>query len=182
MSLTYSTMSRLGMKAPDFQLMATDGKTWSLADFAGHPTLLVVFTCNHCPYARAVEERLIRIGRDYIPKGLAMAAINSNDAAVVPEDSFDNMRLRAREKGFPYPYCRDETQQTAHAYGAACTPDPFLFDAGRKLVYRGRVDDNWQHPEKVSRSDLREAIEAVLAGRPPRGDQMASMGCNIKWK
>ncbi len=182
MALTYSVMTQLGQQPPDFELPATDGQTYSLASFAGAKALLVVFTCNHCSYAKAVEDRLIRIGRDYSGQGLAMVAINSNNAEQYPDDSFDKMVERAKEKNFPYSYCYDASQEVAKAYQAACTPDPFLFDANQRLVYRGRIDDNWQEAEKVTRNDLREAIEAVLAGRPVITDQMASMGCNIKWK
>ena len=182
MVLTYSKMSALGMAAPDFALPATDGKTCTLASFREAPALLVVFTCNHCPYAQAVEDRLIAIGRDYAGRGLAVALINSNDAENYPEDSFPNMKRRAEARRYPFPYCYDESQAVARAYGAACTPDPFLFDAARRLVYRGRIDDNWQEPARVQRHELREAIEAVLAGRPAPGEQMASLGCNIKWK
>lgn len=182
MSLTYSTMSGLGMQAPDFHLPATDGKTYSLASFAEAPALLVVFTCNHCPYAQAVEERLIQLGRDFGPRGLAVVLINSNDAQAYPEDSFEKMKGRARQKQYPFPYCHDASQAVARAYQAACTPDPYLFDSERRLVYRGRIDDNWKEPDQVTRRELREAIQALLEGQPVPGEQRASMGCNIKWK
>lgn len=182
MSLTYSTMMPLGTRAPDFALPATDGITRTLDGFAGCPALLVVFTCNHCPYAQAVQDRLLRLGRDFIPRGLGMILINSNDAREYPEDSFENMKRRAEENRYPFPYAYDESQAVARAYRAACTPDPFLFDRERRLVYRGRIDDNWKEPDKVTRQDLREAIEAVLAGRPAAQEQLASLGCNIKWK
>ena len=182
MSLTYSTMMELGTRAPDFALPATDGKTHALADFADCRALLVVFTCNHCPYAKAVEDRLIRIGRDLIPQGLGMILINSNDAQEYPDDSFENMKKRSDEKRYPFPYALDASQEVARAYRAACTPDPYLFDAERRLVYRGRIDDNWKEPDQVTRHDLRDAIAALLAGRPVPGEQFASLGCNIKWK
>lgn len=182
MALTHSNMMELGTPAPNFNLPATDGKTYSLDDFSDARLLLVVFTCNHCPYAKAVEDRLIRIGRDYQPKGLAMVLINSNDTENYPDDSFENMKQRAEEKDYPFPYCFDETQEVAKVYKAACTPDPYLFDADRKLIYRGRIDDNWQEPDKVTRTDLRDAIEAALAGQPVAEEQFSSMGCNIKWK
>ena len=182
MALTYSTMLELGTKAPDFNLPATDGKDRGPADFQGAKALLIVFTCNHCPYAQAVEDRLVRIAEDFGPKGLATVLINSNDVVNYPDDSFDKMKERAKAKGFPFPYCLDETQDVAREYHAACTPDPFLFDADQRLAYRGRIDDNWQEPDKVTRHELREAIEAVLEGRPAASEQIASMGCNIKWK
>jgi peroxiredoxin len=182
MSLTYSAMMELGTRAPDFALTATDGKTYSLASFADCSALLVVFYCNHCPYAQAVEDRLIRLGHDYIPKGLGMILISSNDVSQYPEDSFEEMCRRAEDKDYPFPYAYDESQSVAHAYHAACTPDPFVFDAERRLFYRGRIDDNWKEPSKVKRQDLRAAIEAVLLGRPMPAEQLASLGCNIKWK
>lgn len=182
MALTESKMAELGMPAPDFNLPATDGKTYSLDDFANTKGLLVVFTCNHCPYAQAVEDRLIALGKEFMPKGLGMVLICSNDAQTHPDDSFDNMQTRAERKGYPFPYLHDESQEVARAYMAACTPDPFLFDANGKLVYRGRIDDNWENPSQVSRQDLREAVEALLAGRPVDSDQKPSLGCNIKWK
>ncbi len=182
MALTYSTMLELGTKVPDFNLPATDGKDHGPADFQWAKALLIVFTCNHCPYAQAVEDRLVRIAEDFGPKGLGTVLINSNDVVNYPDDSFDKMKERAEAKGFPFPYCLDETQDVARAYHAACTPDPFLFDADQRLAYRGRIDDNWQEPDKVTRHELREAIEAVLEGRPAASEQNASMGCNIKWK
>ena len=182
MVLVNSTMLELGTSAPPFSLPATDGSTVSLDDFKGAKALLIVFTCNHCPYAQAVEDRLIRIGRDFGPRGLATVLISANDAENFPDDSFDKMKERAEAKDYPFPYCHDESQEVARAYHAACTPDPFLFDGDLKLVYRGRIDDNWQEPEKVTRNDLRDAIEATLAGKSASADQKASLGCNIKWK
>lgn len=182
MVLTNSMMVKLGSPAPDFSLPGVDGATHSLGDFADARALLIVFTCNHCPYAQAVEDRLIAIGRDYKERGLAMAAINSNDASAYPGDSFERMKARAAEKQYPFPYLHDETQSVARACRAACTPDPFLYNAERILVYRGRIDDNWKEPEKAARRDLREAIEAVLESRPVGDEQLSAMGCNIKWK
>lgn len=182
MALTYSTMMELGTAAPDFDLPATDGKRYSLASFDDCSALLVVFYCNHCPYAQAVQDRLIRIGRDYIPKGLGMILISSNDVTEYPDDSFEKMQQLAEAKDFPFPYAFDESQAVARAYHAACTPDPFLFDSKRRLVYRGRIDDNWKEPDKVTSQDLRQAIAAVLKGEPVPAEQMASLGCNIKWK
>ena len=182
MALTYSTMLELGTPAPAFDLPATDGKRYTLDHFKDARALLIVFTCNHCPYAKAVENRLIRIAKDYRAKGLAMVLISSNDTDAVPDDSFENMRQRAQEKAYPFPYLFDGSQDVARSYHAACTPDPYLFDAERRLAYRGQIDDNWQEPDKITRQDLREAIEATLAGRPVAEPQTPSMGCNIKWK
>lgn len=182
MGLAYSVMQPLGFKAPDFSLSGVDGKTYRLADFEAARALLIVFTCNHCPYAMAIEDRLITLHREFQGRGLATALINSNDAANYPEDSFPNMQRRAREKNYPFPYLYDEAQSVARAYAAACTPDPFLFDAQGRLAYRGRIDDNWKDPDRVTRHDLRQALEAVLNGSAPGSNQMASMGCAIKWK
>ena len=182
MVLTYSNMMPLGSPAPKFSLPGVDGKTWTLDDLRGGRALLVVFTCNHCPYALAVEERLIAIGRDFKAKGLEVALINSNDAGTHPDDSFEKMCERAQAEGFPFPYLHDESQGVARAYDAACTPDPYLFDGEGLLVYRGRIDDNWKEPEAAARHELREAIEAVLAGCEVDVKQNASLGCNIKWK
>lgn len=182
MALTYSNMMPLGSPAPEFSLPGVDGRTYSPKDFSDARALLVVFTCNHCPYAQAVEERLIAIGNDYRERGLAVVLINSNDAETHPDDSFDKMKARAEEKSYPFPYLYDEDQSVARAYDAACTPDPYLFDAEHKLVYRGRVDDNWKEPQSVTRHELREAIDALLAGEPVSETQNASLGCNIKWK
>lgn len=177
----YSNGMPVGTPAPRFSLPATDGKTYSIDDFADAPVLVVVFTCNHCPYAVASEDRLIEIQRDY--EGRArIVAINPNDDRKYPDDGFDRMVSRARDKGFNFPYLRDEDQSVARAYDAACTPDIFVFDRDRKLVYNGRLDDNWKEPSKVTRRDLRDVIDATLAGRPHGLDVVPSMGCSIKWK
>lgn len=173
---------QVGQKAPDFRLPNVDGKEYSLASWKDKPVVVVVFTCNHCPYARAYEDRLIAIQKDFAARGVQLVAINPNDATGYPEDSFDNMVKRAAEKNFPYPYLRDETQRTARAYGAEYTPEAYVLDAERIVRYIGRVDDNWQHPEKVRSHDLRRAIEAVLAGRPVDNPVTHAIGCTIKWK
>ena len=179
-----STMLELGTAAPDFSLPeAGSGKTVSLADFAGKKALLVMFLCNHCPFVKHVRGELARLARDYQAKGLAAVAINSNDWEAFPEDSPEKMAAEAREQGYTFPYLYDETQAVAKAYRAACTPDYFLFDAGRKLVYRGQLDES--RPGKdvpVTGKDLRAALDAVLAGRPAPAEQKPSLGCNIKWR
>jgi peroxiredoxin len=172
----------LGTPAPAFDLPATDGKTYSLASFADAPALVVVFTCNHCPYAKAVEDRLIALQREYAPRGVRIVAINPNDEVAYPDDSFPAMVERAKHKGFNFPYLRDASQDVARAYDAACTPDIFVFDSARKLVYNGRFDDNWKQPEQVQSQDLRRALDAVLSRRPVDFDVVPSMGCSIKWK
>ncbi len=182
MALAYSKGMPVGTQAPDFSLPATDGRTYSLKDFQDARALVVVFTCNHCPYAQACEDRLIAIQDDYREKGVQLVAINPNDAENYPEDSFENMVRRAKEKGYNFPYLRDETQEVARAYDAACTPDVFVFGPDRKLVYNGRIDDNWQEPAKVTRQDLRIVLDCVLEGKPIPFDPVPSMGCSIKWK
>ena len=181
MVLTESTMPALGTPAPDFMLPEPDtGRKWVLADFQAE-TMVVVFTCNHCPYAQAVEERIITLAREF-QNEVDFVAISANDVENFPDDAPGKMAQRAREKRYPFPYLYDESQTVAQAYGAACTPDFFLYGPERKLAYRGRLDDNWQEPENVQCQDLRDAIDAVLAGKPAAEPQMAAMGCNIKWK
>lgn len=172
----------IGLPAPDFKLRGTDEKTYTLASFAAGRILVVNFTCNHCPYAQAYEDRFIALAAEFTPQGAAFLAVSPNDAKTYPADSFENMQRRAAEKNLPFPYLYDEKQAMARAYGAVCTPHLFLFDAGRKLAYEGRIDDNWKNPDAVKSRDLRDAIEAVLAGRPAPAPQTNPMGCSIKWK
>jgi len=183
----YSKGMPVGTPAPPFTLPSVDGKTYTLASFADSKLLVIIFTCNHCPYAQAVEDRIVQLARDYTRKGVAVAAINPNDARAYPDDSFDKMVERAKQKGFTFPYLRDETQAIARAYDAACTPDIFVFDGQRRLLYNGRLDDNWKEPHKVQRHDLRLVLDAALeAGGFDSGkldfDPVPSMGCSIKWK
>ncbi len=171
-----------GASAPDFSLPGTEGSTWSLASFQEAGLLVVSFTCNHCPYAQGVEDRFIRLANTYQPRGVAFVAISANDAARYPEDSFANMKARAQEKGYPFPYLYDESQVTAKAYGAVCTPHLFVFDARRKLIYEGRIDDNWKDESAVKSHDLKNALDAALAGKTIANAQTNPMGCSIKWK
>ena len=174
-------MPALGTSAPDFALPEPlSGREWALADFEAE-ALVVIFTCNHCPYAQAVEERIIALARGFAGRA-DFVAISANDAASFPDDAPEKMARRARDKDYPFPYLYDETQAVARAYGAACTPDFFLYDADRKLAYRGRLDDNWQEPERVEHEELRDAIAAVLAGVPTAEPQLPALGCNIKWR
>jgi peroxiredoxin len=183
MVATPSTMAPLGMRAPDFTLPDPQGKPVSLSDFAGAPALLVMFICNHCPYVKHIADELARMGRDAQARGAAVVAINSNDVATNPDDSPDKMAREAESRGYTFPYLFDETQETAKAYAAACTPDFFLFDRDRRLVYRGQFDDSRPgNDAPVTGADLRAAVDAVLAGRPVAEAQTPSMGCNIKWK
>ena len=183
MALTASTMLLLGTRAPDFSLPdAVSGTTVSLATSTGKPALLVMFICRHCPYVQHVKPELARLGRDYAAR-MGLVAISSNDAANYADDSPENLRAMATEERFTFALCYDETQETAKAYTAACTPDFFLFDAARRLVYRGQLDDSRPGNGKpVTGRDLRAAIEAVLAGKPVSPTQQPSAGCNIKWK
>lgn len=185
MALTPSTMRLgLGTQAPGFRLPdAVSGKTVALQDFAGKKGLLVMFICRHCPYVQHIQQELARLGKDYAGKDLGMVAVSSNDAASYPDDSPANLKGMAQELGFTFPFCYDETQEAAKAYTAACTPDFFLFDQERRLVYRGQLDDSRPGTAKpVTGRDLRAAMDAVLAGRLVSPDQRPSIGCNIKWK
>ena len=177
-------MLALGTPAPAFSLPdAVSGRTVSLDTFAGKPALLVMFICPHCPYVKHIERALARVAADYTAMGLAVAAISSNDVAQYPEDGPEGLRKQAEECAFRFPYCYDEAQDVARAYQAACTPDFFLFDGGRKLVYRGQFDGaRPKNDVPVTGSDLRAAILAVLVGTPVNAAQRPSIGCNIKWK
>lgn len=183
MALTPSTMVRLGTPAPDFTLPDTAGRPVSPADFDDAPALLVAFICNHCPYVRHIRDGFAKLAKEYQARGVAVIGINANDAANYPDDSPPKMREERTAAGYTFPYLYDETQEVARAYGAACTPDFFLFDKERKLVYRGQMDDSRPGNGKaVTGADLRAAMDAVLAGRPVPADQKPSVGCNIKWK
>jgi len=179
---TASTMLPLGTLAPSFSLINVDGTVVSLQDFAGRPALVVIFMCNHCPFVKHLALELAQFAREYQPKGVAIVGINSNDTARHPEDSPEQMVHEAEARGYTFPYLFDEQQEVAIAYRAACTPDFFVFDAERKLVYRGQFDAS--RPGSgipVTGADLRHAVDAVLAGRPIPEPQLPSIGCNIKW-
>ncbi len=184
MALTPSTMLSLGTKAPDFSLPdVVSGNTISLKTFADKKALLVMFICRHCPFVKHVQQQLAQIGQDYADQSLGIVAISANDVANYPDDSPDNLKLMAKELGFNFPFCYDESQATAKAYAAACTPDFFLFDENRQLVYRGQLDESRpSNNVPVTGKDLRSAIDAVLAGKEINPDQKPSIGCNIKWK
>jgi peroxiredoxin len=179
-----STMLALGTEAPDFSLLDTvSGKTVSLGDFADSPALLVMFICNHCPYVKHVRSELARFGRDYEDSGLAIVAINSNDPDSHPEDSPEAMKAEAETQGYAFPYLFDEQQTAAAAFTAMCTPDFFLFDRDRRLVYRGQFDSARPANEiPVTGGDLRAAAQAVLSGEQVSEIQRPSMGCSIKWR
>ena len=179
-----STMLPLGTRLPEFSLPnAVDGRVVSSADFDGRPALLVMFLCNHCPYVQHVKSEIGRIANEYAPRGVGIVAISSNDIAAFPEDAPEKMKELAQREGWAFPYLFDETQDVAKAFRAACTPEFYLFDRDRKLVYRGQLDDS--RPKNnlpVTGRDLRAALAAVLAGRPVSPTQVPSVGCNIKWK
>ncbi|NEP08025.1 MAG: thioredoxin family protein [Okeania sp. SIO2G4] len=184
MALTASTMLTLDTSAPDFQLPdVVSGETISLSTFEGKKALLVMFICRHCPFVKHVQAELAKIGKDYIPKNVGILAISSNNIETHPDDSPDKLKEMALELGFNFPYCFDATQEVAKSYTAACTPDFFLFDADFKLVYRGQLDDSRpSNNQPVTGSDLRAALDAVLAEKSVGEEQKPSIGCNIKWK
>lgn len=184
MVMVPSTMLALGTSAPDFSLPEpATGATVALSDFEGAPALLVMVLSNHCPFVKHIADALAAFGREYGGKGVAMVAINANDVASYPEDGPDMMVEEVERRGYTFPYLFDDSQEVAKAYQAACTPDFFLFDGDRKLVYRGQFDDSRPSLDvPVTGADLRAACDAVLAGDTPAGDQTPSVGCNVKWK
>lgn len=167
---------------PTFRLAAVDGKTYARDDFAEAQVLAVMFICNHCPYVQAVEDRLLELARTYGPRGVQFVGVCSNDAVTYPADAFPKLVERWREKRYGFPYLHDESQVVARAFGAVCTPDIFVYDRERLLAYRGRIDDSWKDPERVTRRELADALDALLAGRAPAREQRPSLGCSIKWK
>jgi peroxiredoxin len=180
---TASTMLPLGTEAPDFTLPDASGKMVSLSDFAGKPALLVAFICNHCPFVKHIAAGLAELATEYQKRDVAVVAVNSNDVENYPDDSPVKMAEEVKRRGYAFPYLYDETQSVAKSYGAACTPDFYLFDKNRKLVYRGQLDSS--RPDSgipVTGKDLRAALDAVLSGRPVAKEQKPSIGCNIKWK
>ena len=177
-------MAKLGIgdEAIPFSLPGVDGEAYSLSGYQDSVAVAVIFTCNHCPYARAWEDRIVSIQNDYQGQGLQVLAINANDADKYPDDGFSQMKKRAGEKNFSFPYLQDESQEVATAYGAGRTPEVFLFDGDGKLAYHGAVDDNYDDPSAVQKNYLRDAIEAVLSGEEPSTSETRPVGCTIKWK
>ena len=171
----------IGETAPDFELPGADGGTWSLSGADGSPATVVVFTCNHCPYALAWHDRIAEAARDYADRGVRFLAINPNDADRYPRDSFEAMKQRVAREDWPMPYLRDETQEVAHAYGAKTTPDLFVVDAAGRLRYRGAPDGDYDDPSRRAEW-LRAALDAVLAGEEPASPETKPVGCSIKWK
>ena len=180
---TVSTMLPLGTLAPDFSLVNIDGRTVTLADFKDAPGLLIIFMCNHCPFVKHVAAGLASLAEEYTRRGVAVIGINSNDVSEHPHDSPEQMVHESEQQGYAFPYLYDETQEAAIAYRAACTPDFFVFDGDRRLVYRGQMDDS--RPDSgipVTGTDLRAALDAVLSEQAVTSEQKPSVGCNIKWK
>jgi peroxiredoxin len=182
-SVADSNKLKTGAVAPDFRgLPGVDGKLYSLKDFSSDNVLVIFFSCNHCPYVQAYEDRVMELQNEFGGKGVRFIAINANDADNYPDDSFDNMVARARQRKFNFLYLRDDSQEVARAYGATHTPHLFVFDRERKLRYTGRIDDNWQEPSKVTRRHLRDALTALTQGQAPPEAETFAIGCTIKWK
>lgn len=182
MVLLQSKVSPKDFSAPDFNLRAVDGQFYSLASFRDKKVLVIFFICNHCPYVRAIEDRILTLWQEFRSESVQFVALCANDPTDYPDDSPENLKKRWQEKNYGFPYLLDETQAVARAYDAVCTPDIYVFSSTRKLVYRGRFDDNWKEPGKVRRQDLKEAIQTALKGQAPSAEQYPSMGCSIKWK
>lgn len=179
--MTYQALE-IAKPGPDFSLPGTDGKTYTLGDIRGEKGTALVFSCNHCPYVLAYEDRLIALAKEYQPQGIGWAFLCANNAETHPADSFEKMKEHAAEKGFVFPYLRDESQQTALAYGAAHTPEVFLLAADGTLAYHGRIDDNWENPEAVTTSEFRDALQALVTGKAVPVTTTFAIGCSIKWK
>jgi len=172
----------IGSKAPEFYLPGIDGKTYSLESFSNEKGLVIIFSCNHCPYVQAYEQRMNSLQNQYKEKGISLIAINPNDSTTHPDDSFENMKKRASEQKFNFIYLRDEDQSAARAFDATHTPEIFLFNSERKLIYHGKIDDNWQEPDKVVNNYLKDAIEEMLSEKEISVPETYSIGCTIKWK
>ena len=172
----------IGDSAIAFNLPGTDGGRYSLGSFRESKALAVIFSCVHCPYVLAWEDRLIELQKEFADRSVAFVLVNANDAVKYPQDSFDNMKKHAADKDYPFPFLHDETQEVARAYGAERTPEIFLFDSERRLAYHGVVDDNYEAPASVTGTYFRDAIEAVLVGKPAPTPWVAPKGCTIKWK
>ena len=173
---------KTGDKAPDFNLKGIDGKQYSLADFKDVKALLIIFMCNHCPYVKAKQETIVNLQEKFKDKGLVVVGINSNESENYTEDSYENMVKESKEKNFNFHYLHDESQDVAKAYGAVCTPDPFLFDSEQKLVYHGRLNNQMEPDDTATEHDMDKAVAAVLDGNKPEKDFIFSIGCSIKWK
>lgn len=182
MVLLQSLPLPLGSDIIDFSLPDPDGDLHSPADYANRKVLVIMFICNHCPYVQAVRQRLIDLQANYDPQEVQLIGINANDWSDYPDDSPEEMKKAIEKFGINFPYLYDESQETAQAFQAQCTPDIYVFDQTHKLAYHGRIDDNWQEPDKATTTELKDAIDTLLRGEKPSPDQHPSMGCSIKWK
>lgn len=183
MALMYTPENpEIGAPCPDFELPAVEGKNYSLSSFSESKALVIAFICNHCPYVQAIEERFLNLAHSYDAKDAQFVAICSNDAERYPDDSFEALKTNWQEKEFRFPYLHDDSQAIAKKFGAICTPDFFIYDENRKLAYRGRLDDSWKEPDKVTQEEMREAIDRIIQNQPPLEKQNPAMGCSIKWK
>lgn len=182
MALTDGTNIALGTPCPDFDLPAMDGRRYRLGDFKDKKVLVMMFICNHCPYVKAVEDRILRLVPEYEGKNVQFVGICSNDPTDYPEDSFENLQKNWQQKNFGFPYLHDLEQDVAKNFKAVCTPEFFVYGSERKLAYHGRLDDNWKEPQAVKRRELKEAIDLLLADKAIEFKQTPSMGCSIKWR
>ena len=182
MALLHSTMVPLGTAAIDFKLPGIDGVKYSLDTFVDSKVLVIIFMCNHCPYVKAVIQRLIDLQEDTLSQGVRLVGINCNDAQKYPDDSFESMQKVAMEWDMNFSYLFDESQTVAKKYDAVCTPDIYVYGKEKKLLYRGRIDDSWENVEQVTQRDLKQAVDCILAGQEVPAKQVPSMGCSIKWK
>lgn len=182
MATTFTPFPDLGNSVPEFKLPAVDGKTYSLKDFSNGKPLVIMFICAHCPYVQAVEDRLIQLGADLKKDGVNVVGICSNDPKDHPEDSFEALAKRSKDKNYSFTYLVDENQDVAKAFGAVCTPDFFVYGGDLKLSYRGRLDNSWKDASKVTQRELYEAVQTLLKNQKVSDEQTASMGCSIKWK
>ncbi len=182
MALVHTPPGEIGSPIPNFSLLGVDQKQHALKDYSGRPALVVMFICNHCPYVKAIEDRLIQLGHDLNELDVPLVAICANDSENYPDDSFENLRARAQLKNYSFPYLHDEDQQVAKKFGAVCTPDFFVYDRDLKLQYRGRLDDSWKDPSAVRNRELYEFTKALVHGEKTPEQQHSSMGCSIKWR
>lgn len=182
MALTFTPEAEIGRTCPSFSLPSVEGKTFSLKDFEQYKVLVVMFICNHCPYVKAIEDRILSLANSFKGQSVGFVAICSNDSSEYPEDSFENIKKRWLEKQYPFPYLYDETQEVAKMFDAVCTPDFFVYNEKRSLSYRGRLDDSWKDATKVKSHELKKAIDELLFSNSISFEQHPSMGCSIKWK
>ena len=182
MALLHSTMVPLGTMAINFKLPGVDGVEYSLASFSENSVLVIIFMCNHCPYVKAVIQRLIDLQKEVSDQGVRLVGINCNDTKKYPDDSFRNMKSVSKDWRMNFPYLFDESQEIAKKYEAVCTPDIYVYGEERRLLYRGRIDDNWKKADQVRQRDLKQAIDCILGGKKVPEEQIPSMGCSIKWK